>query len=380
MKLIDKMENTINKFPQFPKKLPGTFWGITCIFNPQGYKNKVENYKIFRKVSKKQGLNLITVECAFGDNPFSLKKEDADILIQVRSNSILWQKERLLNIGFNNLPEDCDKIAWIDADIIFLNDNWVKETSDLLEKYVVVKPNKFAVRISKKDSDKIKENITEGKSIDIGKINKYSKEFSFIKNDLGLIVNSCFSWASRKEVFNNIGFYDKMIVGGGDGVMSASFCGHLNDFSDFNLLNSKLKIDFLKWDKDVFSRVKNSVYLINGEIIHLYHGSILNRLSKSRYYGLVKYDFDPNNDIKLNSDNCFEWSSSKKGLHSYLKNYFNFRNENDVFFKKIKNSFYFFKKRENNFYINFYVGRVGILIKRISPNLHKFIKNKLFIF
>ena len=118
---------------ELPEKLPGSFWGLTTFFNPNNYKNKISNYGLFRESAKRQGLKLVTVECAFKNSPFQLTAEDADILIQVRSNSVLWQKESLLNIALSKLPSDCDKISWIDNDIIFLNDNWVSETSKLLE-------------------------------------------------------------------------------------------------------------------------------------------------------------------------------------------------------------------------------------------------------
>ena len=37
---------------QFPEKLPGSFWGITTFYNPQRYKNKIENYRKFRAAGK----------------------------------------------------------------------------------------------------------------------------------------------------------------------------------------------------------------------------------------------------------------------------------------------------------------------------------------
>ena len=141
------------------QSLPGSFWGMTTFFNPTGCKNKLENYKKFRESSKKQGLNLLTVELAFNGQPFELAKDDAEMLVQVRSNSIMWQKERLLNIGLKHLPEDCDKVAWIDCDLIFKNDNWVKEASNLLEKYAAVQLFSFLVSLPKEgekaDFDKI---------------------------------------------------------------------------------------------------------------------------------------------------------------------------------------------------------------------------------
>ena len=107
------------------KELLGSFWGITVFFNPAGYKNKYENYRIFRDSLKRQGLKLLAVELSFGDR-FELKSTDADLLIQIKGDSrnIMWQKERMLNIGLDKLPKDCDKIAWLDCDVIFKNNNF----------------------------------------------------------------------------------------------------------------------------------------------------------------------------------------------------------------------------------------------------------------
>ena len=138
-----------NKIPQFAAELPGTFWGLTAYYNPVHYKTKLDNYKLFRAASRRQGLRLICVELAFGDMPFELAEGDADQVIQIRGSDILWQKERLLNIGLKHLPDDCDKFVWLDADVLFTNDQWVHQTKDLLRKYNVVQPYSFCARLPK---------------------------------------------------------------------------------------------------------------------------------------------------------------------------------------------------------------------------------------
>jgi hypothetical protein len=124
-------DNTV--IPRFSERLPGSFWGIAVYFNSHGYKNKLKHYRRFRQANQKQGLRLLSVELAFNNHPFELNSGDADILIQRRSSSVMWQKERLLNIALKALPPDCDKLVWLDADIIFHNDNWIEESCRLLE-------------------------------------------------------------------------------------------------------------------------------------------------------------------------------------------------------------------------------------------------------
>ena len=74
-------------------------WTITCVFNPSGYRTKMENYYRFSQKFRESGLPLVTIECAFNEAPFVLPASP-DVL-QVRSQSILWQKERLLNIALS---------------------------------------------------------------------------------------------------------------------------------------------------------------------------------------------------------------------------------------------------------------------------------------
>ena len=130
----------MRRIPRKPAALAGELWGITTYFNPAGYLNKLEHLRLFSERVRKQGLKLLIVELAFGDAPYALEESLADRIIRLRSNSILWQKERLLNIAIEQLPGICDKVAWIDADILFENDDWVEETTQLLQEYVVVQP------------------------------------------------------------------------------------------------------------------------------------------------------------------------------------------------------------------------------------------------
>ena len=50
------MKKNNQLIPKFPKKLPGTFWGITTFFNPKNYENRIKNYKIFFIKDKKLSL------------------------------------------------------------------------------------------------------------------------------------------------------------------------------------------------------------------------------------------------------------------------------------------------------------------------------------
>ncbi len=311
----ERENKKLDSILQFPKKLPGSFWGITTFFNPAKYKNKIENYQKFRESSKKQGLNLLCVELAFNNEPFELTKGDAEILIQVRSNSVMWQKERLLNIGLKKLPEDCDKVAWIDCDLIFKNDNWIEETCKLLEKYKVVQLFSYIAYLDKDYSEDRYNRIRFSGAYIIA--NLQNPDFFF-----GV---PCGALAARKEIFDKYSFFDKSILGSNDSVMFQSFYGKNLYLKD--KFTRQLRKELNGYVKDIFSIINGSFFYLNNIVLHLWHGDYLNRKYETREEIYHKYNFDPEKDLNINKDGCFEWASDKKELHKEVENYFLERKE-----------------------------------------------------
>jgi predicted O-methyltransferase YrrM len=316
--------------PQFPEKLPGSFWGITVFFNPAGYKNKIENYRKFRESSKRQGLNLLAVELAFGNEPFELSKEDADILIQLRGGDILWQKERLFNIGLENLPEDCDKVAWLDCDVIFENENWVSQTSCLLEKYIVVQPFSFCVRLPWFGV------VDEVKFLPFGNEEEqrfYSAAYANtnppIKDEVIEYLkygHPGFGWAIRRSVIDKVKFYDRNALGFADVITAHALCGLELD-SDWIDCSELLKKDLKKWFFMLKKEAKGSVFFVEGTLFHLWHGNHKNR-THSQISGLIKkYNFDPKEDVGLDKSKALVWTSDKDEFHKEIKEYFFDRKE-----------------------------------------------------
>lgn len=307
------------------------FWGLTTFFNPAKYKNKAENYRIFRENSKRQGLRLLCVELAFNNDEFELTENDADILIQVRSNSVMWQKERLLNIGLKNLPENCDKVTWLDCDIIFKNDNWIKETCELLGKYTIVQPYSFVAKLKKGlDKEDARNfpfgfddgNFSHGIAHSIG----CSRETIIDSQNFSIIGNVGYAWAARREFLDACGFYDKSIMGANDTILAYALYGKKYD-KLLRLYPGKLLKDVEDYIKKVFSFVRGDCYYLNDIILHVWHGDYMNRGYKTREGVFERYDFDPYEDIKLNEDECWEWASDKKKIHDEAKNYFFERKE-----------------------------------------------------
>ena len=269
------------------KSPQSSLWGVTAFFNPQHYLRR----------SKQQGLRLLTVELAFNDAPFELHRREAEILIQLRcgENSVMWQKERLLNIGLNHLPPECTSLVWLDCDVVFENPNWIRETAYLLQRYKVVQPFSISVRLPhRKDPADLSdaENQTFERMPSAGY--SYTHPCPFI--DCMLNGHTGFAWAAQRSLFDGIGFYDKMIVGGGDAVLACGIFGRkAHKFT--HLLPAPLVADQQAWIAAVSSRVAGSITFTKGRLLHLWHGHPRRRMTLARLQLLVNHGFDPRSDL-----------------------------------------------------------------------------------
>ncbi|MFT4326222.1 MAG: hypothetical protein ACMXYK_01850, partial [Candidatus Woesearchaeota archaeon] len=368
---LKKQEN----IPQFPKKLSGTFYAITTFYNPFNEDIKYQNYNIFRKKLQKQHIKLIAIELSFNNNPFELKKNDADIVMQIKGNdkNILWQKEALLNIGLNNLPKDCDKVAWLDCDIIFKNNNWVKETSKLLETYVLVQPFDTVIRLKKNKINMSNQEISKTK---LGLGNGYkSKSVAWTVHTYGRVArmikpkeagHTGFAWAARRECLEEIKFYDRNIIYTSDTLMADAFYGL--PYSNYVGTSQKGFNDYKIWAKKAFKHVNKSVFFTQGTILHLWHGEVYRRKIIGRNF-LSKYNFDPKRDIKKNAKGIWEWSNpEKKTLQKKVLSYFN-NYENAPIRRYILNIWatLVYYQRDNFFE---YIGKIGEFIKNHNKSLH----------
>jgi len=70
---------------------------VTSYFNPMRSRRRLANYRTFRH---------------------------ADHLIQLSGGDIMWQKERLLNIALEAVPDKVEDLAWIDCDLVFESPDW----------------------------------------------------------------------------------------------------------------------------------------------------------------------------------------------------------------------------------------------------------------
>src|SRR6266436_5178790 len=185
-------------------------WGVTAYYNPVGYRNKLKHLEIFSGRVRAQGLKLMIVELVRPEELYVVEPHLADCVIRLRSGCVMWQKERLLNLGIRSLPKTCEKVVWLDGDVLFQNDEWVSRTMKLLDQYVVVQPFQMAYWLP----PGIQDIDSKGPSLCVQLSTAYDQSIhpgnSLYKAHMG------FAWAARRTALAAAdGLYDRFIIGGG---------------------------------------------------------------------------------------------------------------------------------------------------------------------
>jgi len=306
-------------------------WAITSYFNPVGYQRRLANYRVFRQ---HLAVPLVTVELSF-DGSFQLQPEDAEILVQLERGAVLWQKERLLNVALKSLPASCDKVAWVDCDVVFANKEWAERASAALDQFPLVHlfherhevpkdsaPDQLGSWETYRTSHSAVYQIVAGKTT--------LEELSIPGGLLTRRSTNGLAWASRRDVLEEHGLYDAFIVGGGDRAMLCAALGEFNRLALARDLNARRTEHYLAWATSYFDRIRAGVGYIPGNVLHLWHGDLTDRRQRERHHQLAQFDFDPFTDIAVAASGAWRWNSGKRDLHAFVQRYFESRKEDSV--------------------------------------------------
>jgi hypothetical protein len=286
------------------ESLANELWGITTFFNPTGAQRRIANYRRFREHSRRQGLPLVAVELAFDDDGFQLEEgADAEIVVRRRARSVLWQKERMLNLALDALPNSCGGVCWADADILFEDDDWVASCQRLLERHVVIQPFSAAVRLPED-----------------GRIEDFPGSFA---GTTGYV------WCARRSLLDEHRFYDRCIVGGGDRefALAIAYAPGKVPKRNVRIHHRRLREHIAPWHARVHRAVGKRISHHPGVIHHLWHGSSGKRNYVDRHAILEEFDFDPERDVVLDEGGCWQWGEGNEALAGAVTRYFESRQE-----------------------------------------------------
>lgn len=300
---------------------------VTVVSNPVRFKSRYALYERFASEMAAAGVNLLTVEAAFGDRPHAVTGIVSPYgqALQLRTDDEIWHKENLINLGVQRLPSDWEYVAWVDADITFGRPDWHVETLEQLQHYPVVQMWETAV--------------DEGPS---GAALQVYQSFgsSFVKGlpvgpgaggSYGAYWHSGYAWAATREAFEELGgLPDFAIIGAGDHHFANALVGQAEVSLPSPINKNYADMVFALQDRAKAGHILDNIGYVPGNINHHFHGPKSKRGYQSRWTILQKWDFDPLQDISRDSQGLYQLTKRGLRMRNDLRAYFRSRDEDDI--------------------------------------------------
>jgi len=306
-------------------------WAVTSLFNPMNVPTRAVNYRQFRE---KIGVPLLTVELSF-TGQFELRDEDADILVKVTPGGVMWQKERLLNIGIARLPTECTMVAVVDSDALFANANWVDAAKTALQTRQMVQLFTNSYYLPPGGLQ-----VGEGRALVKGHQQSAARAMrQGLSPDAVLGLKGAttggrytggLAWAFRRELLAKHGLYDGCIIGGGDTAIALAAVGEFEAAERRHFMSVAQRRRYRAWGLPWFEAIRGDIDAVDGDLFHLWHGARKNRHFNSRHEHLARARFNPETDLRGESGGAWQWASDKPHLHRLLVDYFAARKEHET--------------------------------------------------
>lgn len=281
-----------------------------CFFRPVGYQKPIDNILTVIETFDKAAIPVFVIELLYANQQPIISNSYV-----VNSTTVLFAKENLWNIIEKRIPENYDKIIFMDADVIYSKPSWLNDSSQLLEDNDVIQCMEWSYKdinsISEQvmvDPDPTKNRISFAKAI------KHQLDIDLMKHHMGFCVGI------RRDFFHKIGgFFEYALTGYGDTLFWACFTKdfypgrqHYVDF--FPEINEK----YLIYRRDLsrhYSYPNRVGYVEDCLAMHLYHGTVANRRYTNRqHYIPSAYEFYHNKHGVLEMRS---FDADKKDLTQY---------------------------------------------------------------
>lgn len=326
------------------------FWTVSTYYNLTDGERRVGNFRAFRDALSTP---LLTIEWN-PDGRFQLQQDDSDILLQVSGGDLMWQKERLIELAIEALPDHVKYVAWVDCDVLFANPRWAEQARSKLGQSVVVQLFDEVANPGAEDSARLvrtnefftdpsdlqRMQLREGFLSIHGRLRDgiiaYDLDRRF-KPDPANCYNIMtrpaygFAWAARVDFLREAGAYTRCIMGGGDLLFSYGVCGLSEALID-NHRSAGWSFygdcdSYRRWAARAADACCGRLDFVSGRIFHLFHGTLQERQYKSRIDGLVPYALDLDRDISARPGEPWRWQRDRNSLNQYFIKYLRGRNE-----------------------------------------------------
>jgi hypothetical protein len=220
-------------------------------------------------------------------------------------------------------PQSVEKVAWIDADVLFENPSWPKEAARSLDDYAVVQLFESVVRLPR--FDRTYKGKGEGwKGFGAACVSPGPERLGWRQHG-----HTGFAWAARRRVLDACGFFDLCLSGAGDHLMAHGFMGDWDSqcIEDLIGIGTPLYGKFRQWARIAAHESRKQVSFISGRALHLWHGATNDRRYNDRSRQLKALGFRPDVDLYLTSEGPWGWTGLNPALEAWAAKVFVERKE-----------------------------------------------------
>jgi hypothetical protein len=214
-------------------------------------------------------------------------------------------------MGAKELPKKWKYMAWIDADLSFLNQNWVQDTIHELQEADMVQLWRSAVNLG-----------PHGETVKVDKSFAYmfiESGTQWVPSDKYGFWHPGYAWACTRSAYEKMGgLVDWAILGSGDRHMAMALAGLAEKSCPGNVHPNYMIL--LKVFQNRIRHFKTS--WVDGTIVHYWHGSFADRRYKERWDILTKNNFDPFQDIGLSDKGLMQLTQDGQRFETFLEDYF----------------------------------------------------------
>jgi hypothetical protein len=292
-------------------------WAITSYFDPFNCGHRLPAYREFRR---RLPVPLVAVELRFG-GCFQLEPNDADILIRVSGGSVLWQKERLLNIALRALPAHVGAVAWLDCDVVLLREDWPEAVLERLQDFEMVQPFRHGHYQERGECVEkylqARDGAYESAAFRFAQGSLPEEAYRMPGMSLKLRYMPGMAWVARRELLDGHGFYDTGVIGGGDKLMFSAAAGRYERIARW--MSPAHLSHYCTWARPFAESVKGRISYLEGHLIHLWHGHTGTNRYYERSVGFEEFQFDPGRDLAMTRHGVWRWNSDKLEMQAFVR-------------------------------------------------------------
>jgi hypothetical protein len=297
---------------------------VTMISNSARYHSRYRLFREFQeRMAKTANVKLYVVEVAFGDRKHEVTEPNNKQHLQLRTNQELWHKENAINVGVKHLlPANWKYVAWVDADVTFLNDNWAQETLHALQHHDLIQPWSECL-----DTGPYGNGTQMFKSFS-SLVSKGVRQQAY-KSEPYPYGHSGFAWACTREFWENTsGLMEFPILGSSDHHMAWAAIGQVEK-SVHGGMTESFKRRAADWQRNAYRVTNGHLGYVPGTIVHSFHGPKGRRYYRERWQILVDNKFDPDTDLRKDSQGLIQ-VVNKPHLLEDISRYFASRHEDSI--------------------------------------------------